>query len=443
MSPAKERLIVFTRFPEPGRAKTRLIPALGESGAAEVHAALARHALAVAQAYQQLRPAQVELEVRYAGGNLESMQAAFGTRFDYAAQQGSDLGTRIAGAAADAFSAGRQRVLIMGADCPELDPAILLQASDALRSADLVLGPAIDGGYYLVGLRANQAAIFHGISWGTEHVLRQTLDVARRLRLKTWQLRPLSDVDHPEDLILCRQFPTVLPASWPAVRLDVLSVVIPALNEAGQLELTLRPLLAESDIEIIVADGGSQDGTRAIAHNLGARVVGSRPGRGRQMNAGAAVATGDTLLFLHADTRLPENFRDQVRRTLGQNCCAGAFRLRIDGHQRGFRWIEWAANQRSRWLQLPYGDQGLFLSAERFYRTGGFANLPLMEDVEFCRRLRTQGRIGLATEDIVTSSRRWHQLGLLRTTLTNQMCLAGYCLGVSAERLAQWYRRQK
>jgi hypothetical protein len=159
------------------------------------------------------------------------------------------------------------------------------------------------------------------------------------------------------------------------------------------------------------------------------------------MNAGAAKATGGVLLFVHADTLLPPGLPGLVSRTLSRSCvAAGAFRFRIAGNFRGKSLVEWITGIRSRWLQRPYGDQGLFLTRALFEEMGGFADLPIMEDYEFTTRLRRRGRIVTVDEAAVTSGRRWQKLGVLRTTLRNQWMLAGYHLGVDPQKLATRYR---
>ena len=170
-------------------------------------------------------------------------------------------------------------------------------------------------------------------------------------------------------------------------------------------------------------------------------VLSSKPGRARQMNAGAAAAEGGSLLFLHADTLLPPGWAEVVPRTLrAPGVAAGAFRFRIAGSFAGKSFIEWTTGFRSRWLQRPYGDQGLFLTRALFEEMGGFADLPIMEDYEFSARLRRRGRIVTVGEAALTSARRWQTLGVVRTTLRNQWMLAGYHLGVSPQKLATRYR---
>ena len=193
-----------------------------------------------------------------------------------------------------------------------------------------------------------------------------------------------------------------------------------------------------------MVDGGSSDESAEVAQSRGVKVLHSPPGRARQMNAGAEVAEGRFLLFLHADTRLPEGFDGHVRQILtGSGVAAGAFQLQIDASSARLRLIEKTANWRSRYLQMPYGDQAIFLRKELFREMGGFPDLPIMEDFQLIRRLQGEGRIVIAPAAVVTSARRWKKLGALRTTLLNQLMILGFYLGFEPARLARWYRRKK
>jgi rSAM/selenodomain-associated transferase 2 len=220
-----------------------------------------------------------------------------------------------------------------------------------------------------------------------------------------------------------------------------ISVVIPALNEARNLPHVLDTLQAASHVEVIVVDGGSSDDTIRVAADWGGKVVVANAGRSRQMNQGAAIATGPILLFLHADTRLPQGFDQAIRQILAQpGVVAGAFRLAIANSSGALRWVERGVNVRSKWLQMPYGDQAIFLTAEVFHALGGFPDLPMMEDFELVRRLRKMGKVAIAPAAVLTSDRRWRTLGILRTTLANQVMIAGYLLGIDPHQLARWYR---
>ncbi|MBE9111371.1 TIGR04283 family arsenosugar biosynthesis glycosyltransferase [Nodosilinea sp. LEGE 07298] len=234
---------------------------------------------------------------------------------------------------------------------------------------------------------------------------------------------------------------TVTPRADPTLQQPAISIVIPALNEASSLPMVLEAIQAAANVEVIVVDGGSSDGTAEVARAMGARVVESTRGRSRQQNQGARVAKGSILLFLHADTCLPQGFDQAIRQTLSQSgVVAGAFTLAIDSPRQGLRWVEWGVNLRSRYLHMPYGDQAIFLKAEVFHQLGGFPDLPMMEDFELVRRLRKLGKVAIAPRAVVTSDRRWRSLGILRTTLANQVMIMGYLLGIDPHRLARWYQ---
>ncbi len=230
-----------------------------------------------------------------------------------------------------------------------------------------------------------------------------------------------------------------------------ISIIIPVLNEAATIQEALIRLQDASEVEVIVVDGESRDETVAIAKcagkvlakSLPINVISTAAGRARQMNAGAAAATGDILLFLHADTHLPIGFDILVRQALqNPGTIAGAFELRINAQLLGLRLIEKMVNMRSRFLSMPYGDQAIFLKATLFHEIGGFPEIPIMEDFEFMLRLRHQGRITLVPAPVLTSGRRWQKLGVVKTTLINQLIIACYFLGVSPEQLIRWYTRK-
>jgi uncharacterized protein len=422
-----DRLIIFTRYPTPGKAKTRLIPALGAEGAAALQRQMAEHTLQQVRKLLALR--LVSVEIWFAeDGEQERMQDWLGRDWVYQPQSAGDLGDRLIYSFQSAFDQNMERVVIIGTDCPGLDAHGLAQAFQALEGYDLVLGDALDGGYYLVASRRLHPELFIGIDWSTAVVRAQTIAIAERLGLTVAHLPLLSDVDYPEDLPV-----------WDALQnRPPLSVIVPVLNEAQTLEQWQKP-----EGEWIMVDGGSQDETIALAENLGVRIIGAKPGRANQMNWGAAIAHSDILLFLHVDTRLPDDFLAQIQQTLAQpGVVAGAFELAIAGDLPGLRWVEWGVRWRSHSLQLPYGDQGIFLKAETFWQLGGFADLPIMEDFELIKRLQKLGEVAIAPAAVTTSARRWEKLGVFRTTLVNQLVIAAYYLGVSGDRMARFYRKK-
>ncbi|MEX0268047.1 TIGR04282 family arsenosugar biosynthesis glycosyltransferase [Leptolyngbyaceae cyanobacterium UHCC 1019] len=193
-----DRLIIFTRYPEAGKAKTRLIPALGAEGAAMLHRQMTDHTFVQVQRLQFQHP--ICVEVRFAGGDRDLMQRWLGTDLMYTVQGEGDLGDRMGRSLQSALNAGVDRVLIIGTDCPDLTASLLEQAFCELEQHDLVLGPASDGGYYLIGIRRWIPRLFRGIAWSTASVLERTLAIAAELSLSVALLPVLSDVDYPADL---------------------------------------------------------------------------------------------------------------------------------------------------------------------------------------------------------------------------------------------------
>ena len=162
------------------------------------------------------------------------------------------------------------------------------------------------------------------------------------------------------------------------------------------------------------------------------------------MNLGAAMSKGDLLLFLHADTHLPEGYAGHLRRCFEPpRVVAGAFRLGLTPRFRGTAFIEKMANLRAEKLNLPYGDQAIFVTAKVFKELGGYNEIPLLEDVDLVRRLRRLGRLTVIPVPVLTSSRRWEKLGVWRTTWINQLILTGYFLGIPPRILARWYYRTR
>ncbi|MBE9082661.1 MULTISPECIES: TIGR04282 family arsenosugar biosynthesis glycosyltransferase [unclassified Tolypothrix] len=198
-----KHLIIFTRYPEAGKTKTRLIPALGELGAANLQKQMTEYTILQVQALQKILA--ISFEVRFAGGNLQLMQDWLGSDLVYQPQGEGDLGDRMMRSLADAVASGKQQIIIIGIDCPGVNSQLLAMAFEQLDNFDMVLGPAMDGGYYLIGLRQSIPQLFANIDWGTSQVFSQTLDIAQQLNLSRADLPTLVDVDRPEDLPIWEQ----------------------------------------------------------------------------------------------------------------------------------------------------------------------------------------------------------------------------------------------
>jgi rSAM/selenodomain-associated transferase 2 len=219
-----------------------------------------------------------------------------------------------------------------------------------------------------------------------------------------------------------------------------LSVIIPTLDEESCLGQALASVPAGS--EVIVADGRSEDRTTEIAAQFGARVVPGAPGRGAQMNRGAGASTGDTLLFLHADCELPSGAGDSIREALADlRVVGGSFRLHITPARGGLRLVAIGSNLRARLLRLPYGDQALFVRRSVFETMGGYSDIPIMEDVDFSKRLRRRGRVVSLENAVTTTPRHWEKLGPFLTTLLNWAAVLAFFVGVPPKRLAPVYHR--
>jgi rSAM/selenodomain-associated transferase 2/rSAM/selenodomain-associated transferase 1 len=439
-----ERLIIFTRYPEPGKTKTRLIPALGKQGAADLQRRMTEHLISKTRKLSSSHP--LSIEIRYEGGNQTLIQNWLGPQFTCYPQHQGDIGRRMRLAFNEAFQSGVDTAVIIGTDIPDISMEIIKSAFEYLDDHDLVLGPARDGGYYLVGinkvswLKANPL-LFEGIHWSSAEVLSQSLDAAKKLDLSHILLKKLDDVDRPEDLDVWHKEAQMAAHKK---RFGTISIIIPALDEADNIAPAFSALNRRDGVEVIVVDGGSSDGTADLARSKGATVLASVPSKARQMNAGAEAATGDILLFLHADTQLPEYFEAPIIDAINQSgVAAGAFQLSIDSDVKGLRFIERVANRRARHLQAPYGDQGIFVTKTLFEEIGGYPDMSIMEDFELIRRLRRKGKIAILDQYVKTSPRRWQNLGIFKTWLINQIIIVAYLLGVPPERLSRWYRREK
>lgn len=430
----------MARYPSPGAAKTRLVPALGAEGAAALQRELGAHCLA------RLRPLAVTgeaaVEVHHDGGTPRALRAWLGSWPSFVPQPPGDLGARLEAALARALSAGAPAAVAVGADCPAVRATHVRDALGSLGTADVVVGPAADGGYWLLGVRSSAAdrlaSLFEGVSWGSGAVLAETLTRAAAAGLQVGTLEELTDVDHPADL-----------DGWERVRAEdaaaphTVSVVVPALDEAARIAGAVEAAFAGGATEVVVADGGSTDATAALAAEAGARVVRAPRGRARQMNAGAAAANGDILLFLHADTRPPERFARRVRDALASpGVLGGAFSFAVDADCPASPLVSALGRLRGRLTGLPYGDQALFVRADAFRDLGGFPDQPVMEDWELARRLSRLGEVCILRERAVTSGRRWAEHGLAGATAANAAIVAAYRLGVDPARLDRWRRER-
>ena len=227
----------------------------------------------------------------------------------------------------------------------------------------------------------------------------------------------------------------------------IFSIIVPVLNEADQINPLIKHIHSQGFrrlYELIVVDGDPQGGTVRIIQDKDVIAITTKKGRGRQMNAGAAVARGEILIFLHADTKLPDGALRKISRALqDRNYVGGAFDLKIDSDRLFLKYVSARASLRSRWNRIPYGDQAIFIRKKYFDQIGGYKEIPLMEDVDLMRRIKKDGKqIVILPDKVIASARRWESEGALYTTLRNQILVRLFYLGISPHRLAKYYWRR-
>ncbi|KAK3101505.1 hypothetical protein FSP39_004076 [Pinctada imbricata] len=343
-------IVVFSRYPQPGTTKTRLIPVLGKEGAAYSQLLMTNH---IVQKLKELSiiHGNIDLDIWYNGGTKKDMlywmkeRRTSKARVSVQEQPKGGLGDKLQQAASKALSQGRQHVIIIGSDIPGINGDIIEAAIDKLKNgSDMVLGPAADGGYYLVGFSTQAQkhldSVFKDIDWGTERVFKQQSDKARSLGINMDILpQTLHDVDLEEDIVVIEKELGIdrlqlTKWSW--------SVVIPTLNEEDTIEDTLDLIVQRcSDVtclaEIVICDGGSKDNTETKVKEFSERTkvkvkfIKCRAGRGFQLKEGTRHATGDHLLFVHSDSVIPRNYDEEARKCLLKpGNIAGAYRLAFD-----------------------------------------------------------------------------------------------------------------
>ncbi len=218
------------------------------------------------------------------------------------------------------------------------------------------------------------------------------------------------------------------------------TVIVPVLNEAGRLSSMLQGIHGLGDNEIIFVDGGSSDETPVLLKKMAVKWICSKCGRAIQMNTGASESKSDIIVFLHIDTELSSGHIEHIERAMSDpDVVGGRFDVQLSGDHPAFRVIEWFINWRSRLTRISTGDQAMFVRRKVFERMGGFPEQPLMEDVEFSRRLKREGRIACLRSRVKTSSRRWERRGIARTILLMWWLRFRYWLGASPATLKHFY----
>ncbi|XP_077979262.1 uncharacterized protein LOC144434634 [Glandiceps talaboti] len=433
------------------------------------------HMLNVLTEFQNTSP-DTCVEVKYCGGSKEEMRYWFDKRTQldciWSEQSGIGLGDRMANAFKQAFEEGAENVIIVqiGGDIPGIDCEILQETIESLQDVQhqekLLLGPAHDGGYYLIGLNRLHMIklddMLANIDWGTGKVREQQEKRANSLGISVRNLsKVLQDVDTIEDFPVVTEF---ISLTKQQIVTPKLSVIIPTLNEINNIGKALETVLQKCTwpeyMEVLVCDGGSDDGTVQIVEEMACseprspvRLVKCPRGRGKQQSIGVHQSSGDILLFLHADTTLPDIYFEHILMTLvTPGVSAGAFQFDLDKLNSNsypprllswtLRFVRWGTNLRVKWFELPYGDQALFMTRKMIDKIGGFPTFPLMEDYHLVKQLQREGHIKIAESSVLTSALRWEKYGY-RNTIRNTFIILAYQMGVKPTTLATWYYGNK
>lgn len=435
MKTAPRVLLVFVRFPEPGKVKTRLARHIGPENAARVYEKLLRRTLGVAADFKRRNPDARVVLLHTPEDPPDLVVAKFSGPWEIRCQEGEHLGARMENALRTAFSEGAGSAVLIGSDIADIEAEDLEEGFRLAGEKTVVLGPARDGGFFLIGLGEPCFAGLRFEQWGTGDVYSRTVReiTGAGFRLRTVKIR--NDVDRPEDAaVLDREY----------LFRSKLSIIIPTLSAPERLKSLLTRL--EDRIwpgdEIILVQAGAPVTVRHLSAST--LHAGAPKGRGIQQNAGAALASGDILFFLHDDTYPPSEFPYLIRRTCQREDVAiGCFRLAFSPSDRKLDSIAAWANLRTAVFRLPYGDQGLFCRRAVFEKAGGFWQEYLMEDVGLVRECRKSGRLAVLSSPVYTSPERYLRKGILRASIQNHTIMLLSMLGVDEKELCSLYYGSK
>ncbi len=361
--------------------------------------------------------------VFYTGGESRLLRTVFGDDARYFEQSGDDLGERMLNAIANVKTIGYDKVVLIGSDIPELRSSSIKRAFAELDRSDVVIGPTIDGGYHLIGMKDVCESAFRLEKYGDSTVLDSTANSIKESGFSVAIADYYNDIDYPDDIqgyIDRARYDDRLShsATYDFIMNNrKISIIIPTYNEESIILALLSQLEQyKNDAEIIIVDGSSSDKTVELIGD-GWKVINCDKGRGRQMNLGATMSSGDILFFLHVDSKLPTDALGQIIRCMRTNRY-GCFGIKF-ASRNFFMWTNKVISNHRAWSRgLPFGDQGIFIERSLFREVGGFPELPIMEDYEFARRMRALGYKPGRTDNLILSSDRRYRrgtIGILKT----------------------------
>ncbi len=427
MKSSRNALLIFLRYPDAGKVKRRLSEEVGSERAAEVYEKLIRRTLGVACDFKRRAPEARVVLFHTPQDAVEKLKNKFSGPWEFCPQQGEHLGERMANALRAAFATGANKAVLIGTDLSDIEATDIEGAFRNIGEKVAVLGPAADGGFYLIGTDRPIDAPLDFSTWGTGEVFPRTVRELEANGFRIHLAAERHDVDCKSDLDrLGGDF----------LFAGSLSIIIPTLADAQKLSPLL--LYLESSLwpgdEIVVVQGGAFDkvALRRISPSLA--VVSTGKGRGIQQNAGAILSRGTILFFLHDDSIPPPEFPYLIRRACRDyHAALGCFKLRFLPSNRALGLIAAWANLRTALFKLPYGDQGLFCRREAFERVGGFGRSYLMEDVILAGKFRKMGQgrgaISILPVPVYSSSDRYLRKGILKASLLNHSIFLLAALG--------------
>ena len=440
-------VIVFTREPEAGMTKTRMMPYYSASECAELHKCMLKDIA------DELNKTDADIIVAYTGGKPRFLKSVFGhcifgRRRTFIEQRGENIGARMEYAVSDVLSMGYHSVVLIGTDIPEISAESIDAAFDLLADNDIALGPTEDGGYYLIGMNERHHEAFDVKLYGVSSVFNETAASIRNAGLSIGIADKYSDIDVPQDAAAfrsrcrnCRHLRKSYTGRYLADTAKV-SVIIPVYNESAAIGKMMEQLLPyKNKCEIIFVDGGSTDDT---VSRIGSkyRVISSEKGRGNQLNRGAEASSGDILFFLHCDSIVPQDFLSEIRRCMAHSEY-GCFGVKFPSKNIFMLTNRIISNNRAFRRGYPFGDQGIFIDRDLFFSSGMFPEIPVMEDYEFSIRLKNAGKMPAKTRKrILTSDRRYEKgtIGILRTERSMYRLRKKYRAGASIKEIYSQYR---
>ncbi|MDR3567247.1 MAG: TIGR04283 family arsenosugar biosynthesis glycosyltransferase [Syntrophobacteraceae bacterium] len=434
-------LLIFLKYPAPGRVKSRLAKEVGVEGAARIYEKLVRRTLGIACDVKRKSP-QIDITLFYMPKDpLQGLVNKFRGPWKFQEQEGDHLGYRMASALRSAFAQGAGRAVLIGTDLADVEAGDIEEAFKNWGENVVVLGPAADGGFYLVGTDRAIDSPFDFTTWGTNEVFSRTAREFEAAGFRVHLAPRRYDVDQKSDLARLDRNPLFS---------DSISIIIPTLSETERLSPLLHYLenLLWPGDEIVVVEGGAFDKTALHRKSPALTVIKTIRGRGIQQNVGAMLSRGNILFFLHDDTTPPPQFAYLIRSSCRDKPkVAGCFKLRFRPSNRALDLISGWANLRTSLCKLPYGDQGYFCRKDLFERAGGFGRKYLMEDVEIVRKLRKIGGgardISIMAEYVYTSPGRYLRNGVLKASLQNHLIFFLSALGCKETELYRRYYGSK